>query len=107
MMAWAMMRVVRLCSCLLTVVITLGVSLHSPLPITGLPPHIATSSSIPPSFTQESASVQPVRLVIPAIKLDAFIESVGVLADGDLETPTGKPWEDVGWYSSGPLPVTV
>ncbi len=103
-MAWAMMRVVRLCSCLLTVVITLGVSLHSPLPITGLPPHIATSSSIPPSFTQESASVQPVRLVIPAIKLDAFIESVGVLADGDLETPTGKPWEDVGWYSSGPLP---
>ena len=33
---------------------------------------------------------QPVRLLIPSIKVDASIESVGVLPNGDLETPHGK-----------------
>src|SRR6516225_2557915 len=46
----------------------------------------------------------PERLVIPAIEINASIESVGIQPDGDLATPTQHPWEDVGWYHLGPLP---
>ena len=46
----------------------------------------------------------PERLVIPAIGINALIESVGVRPDGDLATPTRNPWDDVGWYSLGPHP---
>ena len=46
----------------------------------------------------------PVRLVIPAIAINASIESVGIRSDSVLATPTHNPWEDVGWYDLGPLP---
>ncbi len=46
----------------------------------------------------------PVRLVIPAIDINASVESVGIRSDSDLATPTQHPWEDVGWYDLGPLP---
>ncbi len=46
----------------------------------------------------------PVRLVIPAIEINASVESVGIRSDSDLATPTQHPWEDVGWYDLGPLP---
>jgi hypothetical protein len=46
----------------------------------------------------------PVRLVIPAIGINASVESVGIRPDGNLATPVQHPWEDVGWYNLGPLP---
>lgn len=46
----------------------------------------------------------PARLLIPAIDVNASIEKVGVTSDGDLAVPTQNPWEDVGWYESGPYP---
>jgi hypothetical protein len=46
----------------------------------------------------------PVRLVIPAIEINASVESVGIRSDSDLATPTQHPWEDVGWYNLGPFP---
>ncbi len=46
----------------------------------------------------------PVRLVIPAIEINAPVESVGIRPDGNLATPAQHPWEDVGWYDLGPLP---
>jgi len=52
--------------------------------------------SIPP--------VIPLRLVIPAIGINARVESVGVRPDGDLATPPQNPWEDVGWYDLGSHP---
>lgn len=58
------------------------------------------------SVSRETAStkVLPVRLSIPAIGVDAPIEAVGVTTTGDLAIPAQNPWQDVGWYSSGPLP---
>jgi hypothetical protein len=50
------------------------------------------------------AAVPPVRLLIPAIGVDAAVEEVGVAADGTLATPAVRPWDDVGWYSGGPAP---
>jgi len=44
------------------------------------------------------------RLLIPEIGVNAPIESVGVLPGGNMETPTQKPWNDVGWYNVGPRP---
>ena len=49
-------------------------------------------------------SAIPVRLVIPAIGINALVLPVGVRSDGDLATPTRHPWDDVGWYGLGPHP---
>jgi sortase (surface protein transpeptidase) len=49
-------------------------------------------------------SPYPVRLSIPAIGVNASVESVGITTTGDLAVPARQPWVDVGWYSSGPLP---
>ncbi len=46
----------------------------------------------------------PVRLIIPAIQVDALIETVSVLNSGDLDTPRQQPWTDVGWYNASPDP---
>jgi sortase (surface protein transpeptidase) len=46
----------------------------------------------------------PARLIIPSIQVDAMVEAVGVLANGNLDTPERNPWTDVGWYDAGPAP---
>ncbi len=47
---------------------------------------------------------QPKRLIIPSIGVDAAVELVGVLSNGNLATPTQSPWDDVGWYADGIQP---
>jgi hypothetical protein len=49
-------------------------------------------------------AANPVRLTIPAIALNASIEPIGVLPNGDLATPTRRPWDNAGWYDLGPRP---
>ena len=46
----------------------------------------------------------PVRLRIPAIGVDAHVQSVGLAwqGTGDMGIPTN--FTDVGWYKDGPLP---
>ena len=44
------------------------------------------------------------RLIIPAIGVNAPIESVGTGADGALEVPKINPWDGVGLYQDGPKP---
>jgi sortase (surface protein transpeptidase) len=53
---------------------------------------------------QTNMQANPVRLVIPSIGVSASVETVGILNNGDLATPTHNPWEDVGWFVSGPRP---
>ena len=47
---------------------------------------------------------EPTRLLIPAIHVDAPIEKVGILANGNLATSAQHPWEGVGWYAAGSSP---
>lgn len=54
--------------------------------------------------SQPDAIADPVRLVIPSIGVNASVETVGILNNGDLATPTHSPWTDVGWFVSGPQP---
>src|SRR5215467_9873272 len=55
-----------------------------------------------------NAKASPSRLLIPAINLNAAVEEVGILSDGnfagDMATPSRNPWEHVGWYDAGPRP---
>ena len=56
-------------------------------------------------YTAPVPAAAPVRLVIPAIGVDAAVEPVGLMADGTMGTPPG-PWT-VGWYRLGPPPGAV
>jgi sortase (surface protein transpeptidase) len=65
----------------------------------------AVTHAAAPTLPTRLADVKnPIRLVIPAIGINAFIERVGTQQNGDLATPTQNPWEDVGWYNLGPHP---
>lgn len=66
------------------------------------PPATPTPTQL---LTQQSdPAANPVRLLIPSIGVNATVEHVGILNNGDLATPTASPWTDVGWYVSGPQP---
>ena len=51
-----------------------------------------------------NGAATPIRLIASAIGVDASVESLGILPNGDLATPTQSPWTDVGWYNEGPRP---
>jgi sortase (surface protein transpeptidase) len=51
-----------------------------------------------------NAAERPLRLIIPAIGVNASVEPVEILPDGNLGTPTRSPWENVGWYDLGTSP---
>ncbi len=65
---------------------------------------VAGLSLAPAPATPSPAPAPLARLLIPAIGVNAAIESVGVRPDGAMETPGQHPWNDVGWYSGGPRP---
>src|SRR5579872_1555340 len=46
----------------------------------------------------------PVHLSVLSIGINAPVEQVGTLANGDMATPTRNRWIDAGWYSDGPHP---
>ena len=68
-----------------------------------LPMHLVTKLS-PRLSPTPARKANPVRLLIPAIGVNAAIETVGVIPNGDLAVPAQDPWVDVGWYASGSLP---
>ncbi len=92
-----------------TMVLTLGGCDLSPISQTTLP---RASPSTPsqdakatPFLTSKgNRKAIPARLLIPVIHVNASIEAVGITPDGELAVPTQNPWEDVGWYASGPYP---
>jgi hypothetical protein len=96
----------------LTLALTLGGCGLLPTLETGTPhtpPSHATSTPtaeapIVRTVGTVGATTTPARLLIPAIGISALVESLGILPNGDLATPTRSPWEDVGWYDGGPRP---
>ncbi len=69
---------------------------HTPVP--------TATRGVFPLSTPASGVAKPVRLLAPAVGIDAPIENVGIAANGDLATPMQNPWTGVGWYSNGPHP---
>ncbi|MHB8621568.1 MAG: class F sortase [Chloroflexota bacterium] len=60
-------------------------------------PNRAPAAAEPATWT--AAPPLPVRLVIPAINVDAAVQPVGNTSDGAMDVP--KRWGDVGWYGLG------
>jgi sortase (surface protein transpeptidase) len=79
--------------------------------LTGEPVPVTTTSTPAPATTSPTPStttttppppaVEPVRLRIPSLGVDAAVVPVGIEADGDMELP---PAAAVGWYRLGPRP---
>jgi sortase (surface protein transpeptidase) len=71
------------------------------------PKQVSTGVDKTPSVTTKQApsdQTQPIRLSVPKVGINASIEQVGTLPNGDMATPTQNPWLDTGWYSDGPHP---
>ena len=98
-----MMRIVKLCCFLLAVAIGLAASMIYGSLSTTHPQALSSHTPLPDTSVQDTTT-RPVHLLVPSIKVNAFVEPVGVLANGDLDTPTQNPWYNVGWYESGTLP---
>jgi len=49
-----------------------------------------------------ASSTDPVRLIIPALHIDAKVQQVGMTAAGAMATPSN--FTDVAWYKYGPEP---
>jgi len=68
-------------------------------------PTVAPSRTALPALRSPlQSAANPVRLIIPVIGIDASIESLGILSNGNLATPVQHPWDDAGWYDLGPRP---
>ncbi len=77
---------------------TLAGSTHITASIHSMPaPHIVRTPVI-------SMHGNAARLLIPAIGVDAPIESVGQDALGRMGVPSINQWNDVGWYQNGTVP---
>jgi sortase (surface protein transpeptidase) len=106
-----LMHTVRLALRLLGLILVLILGVFGSLPASiseQAEPHTpsalnaATPTIIPVHMADTAAN--PLRLVIPTIGVNAFVEQLGIQANGDLATPTQSPWDDVGWYKLGPHP---
>ncbi|HLQ30991.1 MAG TPA: class F sortase [Ktedonobacteraceae bacterium] len=106
------MRIVRLLLCLFLLAITLSVEGCGLSPTSQNDGRTASSkldAVVPEKQTVKpvgtaSLVVNPSRLIIPTIGINALVEPLGILPNGDLATPVRNPWEDVGWYNGGPHP---
>lgn len=59
----------------------------------------------PPEVAGTVSTTSPVKLIIPAIQVDAEIQRVGKTSAGKMAVPTN--FVDVGWYKYGYFPGTV
>jgi LPXTG-site transpeptidase (sortase) family protein len=68
-----------------------------PSPVTAAPAVVGLGSSF-------NVPGKPARLIIPAINVDAAVQSVGLYwrGDGTMGIPTN--FTDVAWYNGGPVP---
>ncbi len=76
----------------------------TPLPPTATPWPTAT---IPPTPTVDplASAGPPIRLEVPALGIDAYVEEVGLTADRAMDVPQG--WMNAGWYKNGARPGEV
>ena len=70
----------------------------APAPIPGI-------TQLPPTDPSDPAVSPPVRLVVPSIGVDTGLQSLRLLADGTLQSPSS--WDVAGWYSAGIKPGQI
>jgi len=65
----------------------------------------SADADLPPDAPVEpdvADSVQPVRIRIPAIGVDADMVPLGIQADGTIDVP--EDFDEAGWWADGPEP---
>lgn len=65
------------------------------------------TATVPPTPTVDplAEAGQPIRLEVPAIGIDAFVEQVGLTPDRAMDVPQG--WMNAAWYMHGARPGEV
>ncbi|HEY7048661.1 MAG TPA: class F sortase [Jatrophihabitantaceae bacterium] len=61
--------------------------------------------STAPALTGASATSAPMRLRVPAIDVDTALQSLRLMPDGSLQSPSA--WQTAGWYAGGVRPGAV
>jgi sortase (surface protein transpeptidase) len=81
-----------------------GVLADSPSSATAVLAEATTTSPAVSLGSSYDVPGKPVRLIIPAIGVNANVQSVGLFwnGDGDMSIPTN--FTDVAWYNGGPRP---
>jgi sortase (surface protein transpeptidase) len=75
---------------------------HAPsVPARSVPALVTSPSAAPPRGMKPSP---PVRLQIPAIKVDTEVMALGLRDDGTLEVPPLRGDAPAGWYRHSPTP---
>jgi LPXTG-site transpeptidase (sortase) family protein len=89
----------------LVVVVSVAVAGMFFLPLLHQP--VVHSSAMPIAAPQEQHVLAgvPVSLMIPGIGVDAPVDQMGIMPNGDMEAPTGAV--HTGWYKLGPHPGNV
>jgi LPXTG-site transpeptidase (sortase) family protein len=100
-------RTVVLGLCILAAVIPdAGLLASAPQPVAAAPAPSATNPEIAAgsgsAALAPAANLSPVRLLIPRISVNATIESRGLDANRNMQTPSN--FHDVAWYNLGPTP---
>ncbi len=105
------MHAFRLRACLFAIIMVLVLSACSDSASISEAPEVRMSHTINTKATstvlpigKTDSALNPVRLIIPAIAINAPVEWVGTQPNADLATPIQSPWQDVGWYNLGPHP---
>jgi len=82
-----------------------GSDSHSEMPESRIS-HTKSTNATPAVLPRAKTDIalNPVRLIIPSVAINAQVEWVGTQPNADLATPTQNPWDDVGWYNQGPYP---
>ena len=86
----------------LGLVIFLVFLLFIPKSLTSADSIFPVRSIIIPSKQEQMSFGTPLRLKIPAIHVDAAIEQVGLLPNGEMDVPKGP--SNVAWFKLGPHP---
>jgi LPXTG-site transpeptidase (sortase) family protein len=104
------MHAFRLRACLFAIILILALTACGSTSISEVPEvrmsHTMNGNAAPTVLPigKTDSALNPVRLIIPAIAINAPVEWVGTDPNADLATPTQNPWQDVGWYNLGPHP---
>ena len=53
------------------------------------------------------AASKPVTLTIPSIGVSSAVQHLGQEADGTLETPAGRRYDEAAWYRHSPTPGSL
>ena len=70
---------------------------EDPNPATAVPAVVGLGSSF-------AVPGKPARLIIPAINVDAAVQSIGLYWNGDGSMGIPTNFTDVAWYNGGPIP---